>query len=108
MMESLQQEARVTNVVHSGKKIFIPGSTTASSSARKLQIRDAVSWSVCFGVVAMLTGALLLYNIGVTMSAVTSLLFYFSLAGFIFFVARAILLRNARGTAKDPKSSGLN
>ena len=108
MMESLQQEARVTNVVRSGEKIFIPGSTTASPSARKLQIRDAVSWSVCFGVVAMLTGALLLYNIGVTMSTVTSLLFYFSLAGFIFFVARAILLRNARGTAKDPKSSGLN
>jgi len=102
MIDSLQQENKVETVVRSGEKIFAPGPLAPRTPARKLQIREAISWSVCFAIVALLTGALLLYRIGVTMSGITSLLFYFSLAGLLFFTIRAVLLS---GSGERDKSS---
>lgn len=99
MIESLQQKNRIQKIVGSGKKELNSHQETAAAlPEKKLQIRDAISWSICFGIVALLTGALLFYNIGVTISTVTSLLFYGSLAGFLFFTGKAILLLRTRET----------
>ena len=108
MMKSLQQESGVTDIVRSGKKIFSPKPIREVCSAKKLQMRDAVSWSICFGIVAVLTGALLLYKIGVTMSNVTSLLFFLSLAGLVFFSSKAIRLFGSHEVDRNIKSTNLN
>ena len=108
MMESLQQESGVTEIVRSGKKIISPKPVTELTSAKKLQIRDYVSWSICFGIICLLTGALLLYKIGITMSGVTSLLFYFSLAGLIFFVSKAVRLFSSHEADRNIRPTNLN
>lgn len=106
-MESLPQEARVIDISQSGKATFTH-SPSSGLPARKLQIRESVSWSICFAIVAGITGALLIYKIDVTMSQVTSILFYLSLAGLVFYVVRAIrLLRFREGVARI-KSPHLN
>jgi hypothetical protein len=101
MMDSLQQENKVEGIVRSGKRVFAVRPLAARTAARRLEIRDAIAWSVSFAVVALLTGALLLYRIGVTMSGITSLLFYCSLAGLVFFAARAVLLSGSNKTDKN-------
>ncbi|MDP4132284.1 MAG: hypothetical protein Q8918_00840 [Bacteroidota bacterium] len=108
MMESLQQESGVTEIVRSGKKIISPKPVAELTSAKKLQIRDCVSWSICFGIICLLTGALLLYKIGITMSGVTSLLFYFSLAGLIFFVSKAFRLFSSHEVDRNIRPTNLN
>jgi hypothetical protein len=91
MMESLSQKTRLVGLSRSSRK---PAKSETSShiSDKKLKIKESISWSICFAVVAAITGALLVYRVGITMSLVTSILFYFSLLGFIGFIARAIRL----------------
>ena len=59
---------------------------------KRLKIREFISWSVCFAIVTALTGLLKFLKVGITMDTVTSILFYLSLAGLIYFVTRIILL----------------
>src|ERR1700719_4015807 len=68
-----------------------PSQSQVSNQENTLKIREFISWSVCFAVVAGLTGLLMYLNVGVTMESVTSILFYSSLAGLIYFVSKIIL-----------------
>jgi hypothetical protein len=68
-----------------------PSQSPVSNQENTLKIREFISWSVCFAVVAGLTGLLMYLNVGVTMESVTSILFYLSLAGLIYFVSKIIL-----------------
>lgn len=64
----------------------------STNHTKKLKIREFISWSVCFGVVAGLTGLLKILNVGVTMEVVTSSLFYLSLGGLIYFISKIVSL----------------
>ena len=76
--------------------------TNLSESDDKTARRDALSFSISFAVIAVRTGAMLLYKVGVTISGITSLLFYASLAGMLFFAVRAILLtRQSSGSLTE-------
>jgi len=96
MMESLSKEARLIDISHSPKEI-IKSDTYSGESSNRLKIRESVSWAICFAIIAGITGALLAYKIGVTMSDITSILFYFSLLGLVAFVARAVRLSRSGG-----------
>jgi hypothetical protein len=107
MMETLLPETRSLDLVLPGKPVFSAPDAPLSTD-KKLQIRESISWSICFALVAGLTGALLVYKIGVTMSAVTSVLFYFSLLGLAAFVARIIVLLRSRVMIPHAKAQQLN
>ena len=77
-----------------------PSQYSVSNQEKTLKIREFIAWSICFGVVAGLTGMLMYLNVGVTMESVTSILFYLSLAGLIYFVSRIIL------TSRKPVQMG--
>jgi len=94
MMESLSQKTRLVGPSPSARKHVKP-EPDSLHAVNRLKIRDSISWSICFAIVASITGGLLVYRIGVTMSLVTSILFYFSLLGFVAFVARAIHLHRS-------------
>jgi hypothetical protein len=106
-MEQQSQEARIVDISQSGKSLFksVP---TPSASTKRLQIRESVSWSICFAIVAAITGALLIYKIGVTMSVVTFIMFYFSLAGVAFFIAKLIRLYRSKDVIVRSESALLN
>ncbi len=59
---------------------------------KRLKIKEFISWAACFAVISGLTGLLKYLKVGVTMDTVTSVLFYLSLAGLIYFVTRIIIL----------------
>ena len=63
---------------------------------KRLRIKEFISWAACFAVVAGLTGLLKYLKVGITMDTVTSSLFYLSLAGLVYFVARIIILSRSR------------
>lgn len=107
MMDSLSQKARPIDLSRSARKNVKP-EPGHQISANRLKIKESISWSICFAVVAGVTGALLVYKIGVTMSFVTSILFYFSLLGFVVFIARTVrLLRPRREDGGELESKHL-
>jgi hypothetical protein len=60
--------------------------------AKRLKIKEFISWAACFAVISGLTGLLKYLKVGVTMDTVTSILFYLSLGALIYFVTRIIML----------------
>lgn len=63
---------------------------------KTLKIREFTSWAVCFAIIFSLTGLLKYLKVGITMDAITSTLFYLSLAGLIYFIARIVMLSKSR------------
>ena len=59
---------------------------------KTLKIKEFISWAACFAVISGLTGLLKYLKVGITMDTVTSVLFYLSLAGLVYFITRIILL----------------
>jgi hypothetical protein len=84
------REQKIIDVSAAGFRTS-PSQSPVSNQENTLKIREFISWSVCFAVVAGLTGLLMYLNVGVTMESVTSILFYSSLAGLIYFVSKIIL-----------------
>jgi hypothetical protein len=58
----------------------------------RLKFREFISWSVCFAVITVITSLLKVLKIGVTMDSVTSILFYFSIAGLGWFIYKIFSL----------------
>ena len=74
---------------------FRPSHSQAPASenqVKKLKIREFISWSVCFAIVAGLTGLLKLLKVGVTAESITSTLFYISILALGWFVFRIVTL----------------
>jgi hypothetical protein len=78
------------HTIHEHQSIDIPQTGFGSSFVResdaknqikRLKIREFISWSVCFAFITIITGLLKFLKIGITMDTVTSVLFYFSIAG---------------------------
>jgi len=65
-------------------------SPDSTDPSKKIRIREMISWAVCFGIVAGLTGLMKVLNVAVTMDAITSTLFYLSLAGLVYIIYRII------------------
>jgi hypothetical protein len=70
--------------------------TISPATEKSLKIKEFISWSTCFAIISGLTGVLKFLKIGVTMDSVTSVLFYLSLGGLIYFVVRIVLLSRTR------------
>jgi hypothetical protein len=66
--------------------------TNSINQVNRLKIREFISWSVCFAVIAVITGLLKVLKIGITMDTVTSVLFYFSIAGLGWFIYKIFSL----------------
>ena len=62
------------------------------NQTKRLKIREFISWTVCFALVSAITGLIKFLKVVVTMESVTSVLFYLSLSGFIYFVSRIVML----------------
>ena len=75
---------------------------------KKLKIKEFISWSACFAVIAGLTGLLKFLKVGITMDTVTSSLFYLSLAGMIYFITRIVLLSRSQVQIHSNKLHALN
>jgi hypothetical protein len=97
MMESLPQETPINDLTHSRKRLIRTNISAGSlarpvsgSSGRKLKIRESLSWMLCFAVLAGITGTLLAYKVGITMSGITSILFYCSLLGLLLFTIKLV------------------
>jgi hypothetical protein len=75
---------------------------------KKLKIREFISWSVCFAVISALTGLMKVLKVGVTMDTVTSILFFISLSGLIFFISRIVSLSRNPVPPNPPSRNELN
>ncbi len=100
MMEPATQDLSAIGISQPGKQIIKAKINThsvpdiiQSQPVRKQKIKDAISWAISFAVVAAVTGALMVYHIGVTMYNVTSILFYIALLGVLAFIAKAIHIK---------------
>ena len=77
-------------------------SPNSQSDEKRLKIREFTSWASCFAVISGLTGLIKFLQVGVTMDAVTSTLFYLSAAGLVYFVTRIIILLSKRPVQLHP------
>jgi hypothetical protein len=90
-MQTIREQKSIDNLPSRFKSSF-SAFPISSDQAKRLKIKEFISWSVCFALIFGLTGLMKLLKLGVTMDSVTSILFYLSLAGLIYFIRRIILL----------------
>jgi hypothetical protein len=64
----------------------------SSDLVKRFKVREFISWSVCFAIITIITGLLKFLKIGITMDSVTSILFYFSIAGLGWFIYKIYTL----------------
>jgi hypothetical protein len=98
-METLQMQTFRKNDVDRSLIQFHPGLSQLPDSLnreKRLKIREFISWSACFAVIGGLTGLLKYLKIGITMDSVTSVLFYLSIAGLIYFITRIVMISKSR------------
>jgi hypothetical protein len=63
---------------------------------------ENISWFICFVIVSFLTGMLKFLKVGVTMDSVTSVIFYFSLIGVLYFLYKILFTPKVN----PPKNTG--
>jgi hypothetical protein len=91
-MQTIRGQVNMINTSLSGIKSSISQVPDSSNQAKRLKISEFISWSVCFAVISGITGLIKYLKVGVTMDTVTSILFYSSLAGMVYFISRVISL----------------
>lgn len=91
-MQTVREQANRVNISTSGLKTIISPVPDSAIHSKRLKIREFISWSVCFAVVCLLTGLLLILKVGITMETITASLFFLSLGGLIYFIYRIIAL----------------
>ncbi len=91
-MQMVPEQANRVNISTPGLKPFISPVPDSSSHSKRLKIREFMSWSVCFAVISVLTGLLMILKVGITMETITDSLFFLSLGGLIYFIYRIIVL----------------
>jgi hypothetical protein len=98
-MKRLQMQTFRRNNVDISPLQFNAGLSQQTGSPireKTLKIKEFISWATCFAVISGLTGLLKYLKVGITMDVITSALFYLSLAGLIYFIARIIMLSRSR------------
>ena len=99
-MQTAHEKAQMIKTTLSGIRSSISQTPDSPNQAKKLKIREFISWSVCLAVISGLTGLIKFLKVGVTMDTVNSALFYLSLGGLIFFISKIIRL------SKNPVQTG--
>ncbi len=85
-----------------------PDLVSINKHAKQLKIREFISWSVCVGVIGLLTGLLKFLKIGVTMDSVTSGLFYISIAGFTWLIYKIYKVSKGPSRSNNMSKHELN
>jgi|SRR5450631_2639179 hypothetical protein len=91
-MQTVREQAKMVNISTPGLKSIISPVPDSTNHSKRLKIREFISWSVCFAIVSLLTGLLMILKVGITMETVTASLFFLSLGGLIYFIYRIIVL----------------
>jgi hypothetical protein len=91
-MQTIQKPPSRYNRSESGILNTIPTGSISSEEAKKMKIREFISWSVCLAIVTSLTGLLLFLKVGITMESITIPLFWLSLGGMLYCISRIILI----------------
>ena len=91
-MQSVPEQAKRVNISTPGLKSFISPVPDSNNDTKRLKIREFISWAVCFAVISVLTGLLMILKVGITMETITDSLFFLSLGGLIYFSYRILVL----------------
>jgi hypothetical protein len=91
-MQTVRDQVKRVNISTSGLNSFIPSVPDSDIQSKRLKIKEFISWSVCFAVICLLTGLLMILKVGITMETVTASLFFLSLGGLIYFSYRILVL----------------
>jgi hypothetical protein len=91
-MQTVREQAERINISKPGLRSFVSPVPDSSDHSKRFKIREFISWSVCFAVISLLTGLLMILKVGITMETVTASLFFLSLGGLIYFIYRIIVL----------------
>jgi hypothetical protein len=83
---------KIIDISTSGFRSTFSQVPVSANQAKRLKIKEFISWSVCFGLVTVLTGLMKFLKTGLTMDSVTSILFFSSLAGLVYFVYKIVLV----------------
>ncbi len=84
------QTVRKQNMKSPGFSSSISNIPVSENQAKRLKIREFISWAACFAVITGLTGMLKILKVGITMDSVTSWMFYLSIVGLVYFIFRII------------------
>ena len=106
-MQTVRRQNR-TDVPSSGFKSQISQVPASKNQAKRLKIREYISWSACFFVITLLTGLIKFLKLGITMESVTSTVFYLSLAGLVYFISRIYQISRTTVREKGPEVVHLN
>ena len=107
-MQAIRHNPQEIDFSESSFQSKIITTSISKKDAKRLRIKEFKSWSFCFGVVALLTGVLIYFQLGVTMESVTLPLFFISLSGLIYFISKVILFSNSGNPEDVSSASQLN
>ena len=91
-MQTLTGQTRIIDNSSSSLRSSLLPAQFPTNQSKKSKIGEFISWSVCFAIIAGLTGMMKWMKVAVTMESITSGLFYLSIAGLIYFIYRIISL----------------
>ena len=106
-MQTVRGQNRI-DINSSGFRSQLPQAPDSINQVKRLKIREFISWSVCFFVMAFLTGLMKFFQLAVTMESVTSVIFWLSLAGLIYFVTRLVQISRTSTQGKRSEVVHLN
>lgn len=95
-MQTIRQTPQLADFPESSFTAQITRQLLAQKEVKSLKISESLSWIVSFSVILLITGVLKFLKLGVTMGAVTSGLFYLSLAGIAYFIFNIIRINRIR------------
>jgi hypothetical protein len=106
-MQTVRGQNR-TDIHSSGFRSQLPQPPDSSDRVKRLKISEFISWSVCFFVMAFLTGLMKFLQLAVTMESVISIIFWLSLAGLVYFVSRLVQISRTPTQGKESEVVHLN
>ena len=107
-MQTILEQTPVNVNLVSGFDSSFPLVPNPANQIKKLKIREFISWSVCFAVISGLTGLMKYLKVGVTMDLITSIVFYGSLFGFLYFMVKIIRISKSPDVLNSGTRQGLN
>ena len=95
-MQTIRQKPQLVDFPESSFTAQITRQILSQKHIKSLKISESLSWIVSFSVILLITGLLKFLRLGVTMSTVTSALFYLSFAGIAYFIFNIIRINKIR------------
>jgi hypothetical protein len=95
-MQTIRQKPQLIDLPEPSFTAHISRQMLSQKHIKAMKISESLSWIVSFGIILLITGGLKFLKLGITMSAVTSGLFYLALAGIAYFIFNIIRLNKMR------------